>query len=91
MTTTNDSTFERAASAPLRFVELEETLVGDPAGVELRALVDRLTAGKQRVQAELDRGVSSERHARLSALARAYDSGLTALPKLWEDLNKGEN
>lgn len=72
-------------------VELDRRFSEDPAGVELKRLVERLTLGRSRVVQEMDRGVSTEDYARLSSLAAAYDAGISALPKLWASINDQRN
>ena len=73
---------------PLEIIEIDRRLAEDPAGVELKALIDRLVAGKGRVVQTLDRGVSSEEYARLASLSQAYDTGVDALPKLWASIHQ---
>ena len=73
---------------PVELVELDQRLAGDPDGIQLKGLVERLVAGKGRVVQEMDRGVSSDEFARLTALAQAYDAGVDALPKLWASINQ---
>lgn len=69
-------------------IELDERLASDPNGVELKKLVERLVAGKQRVVRTMDRGVGKDEYARLTSLAQAYDAGVDALPKLWASINE---
>ena len=74
---------------PLQIIELDLRLANDPNGLVLKSLVDRLSTGKRAVQRELDQGVSSSEHARLTTLVAAYSAGIDALPKLWACLNEG--
>lgn len=76
------------SSRKLGIIELDERLAADPNGVELKKLVERLVAGKQRVVRTMDRGVGKDEYARLTSLAQAYDSGVDALPKLWASINE---
>lgn len=72
----------------LDIIEIDRRLSEDPAGVELKALIDRLVAGKGRVVQALDRGVSKDEYARLASLSQAYDEGVDALPKLWASIHQ---
>ncbi len=72
----------------IELIEIDRRLSGDPHGVELKALVDRLVAGKARVVRALDRGVSTADYAKLTSLSQAYDAGVDALPKLWASINQ---
>lgn len=76
---------------PIEIVELDQRLANDPDGVEMKRLVERLSAGKGRVVREMDRGVSTEEYARLASLSLAYDAGVEALPKLWASINQPSN
>jgi hypothetical protein len=71
----------------LEIIEIDRRLAADPAGVELKALIERLVAGKGRVVQALDRGVGAEDYARLTSLSQAYDAGVEALPKLWASIH----
>lgn len=74
----------------LDIIEIDRRLADDLSGVQLKALTDRLVAGKGRVIQVLDRGVSSGDYARLSSLAQAYDVGVDALPKLWASIHQNQ-
>ncbi|WP_227493464.1 EscE/YscE/SsaE family type III secretion system needle protein co-chaperone [Paracoccus kondratievae] len=74
----------------LELDELERLLNHDPAGVELKRLLEKLSAAKSIVIREMDRGVSPEVYAQLTLLAQAYNSGIDALPKLWANINHSE-
>ena len=75
----------------LDIIEIDRRLAEDPSGVQLRALIDRLVAGKGRVVQALDRGVSTDEYARLSSLSQAYDAGVDALPKLWASIHQNQS
>lgn len=72
----------------LEIIEIDRRLAADPAGVELKALIDRLVAGKGRVVHAMDRGVGADEYARLASLSQAYDAGVDALPKLWASIHQ---
>lgn len=72
----------------IEIVELDRRLAGDPDGVELKRLTERLLVGKGRVVQEMNRGVSTDEYARLSSLSLAYDAGIDALPKIWASINE---
>jgi hypothetical protein len=72
----------------IELIEIDRRLADDPQGVELKALVDRLAAGKARVVRALDRGVSTAEYEKLTSLSQAYDAGVDALPKLWASINQ---
>lgn len=72
----------------IEIVELDRHLANDEDGQVLRQLSNRLLAGKDRVHQEMNRGVSTDEYARLTALSQAYDSGLDALPKIWASINQ---
>lgn len=72
----------------LEIVELDRRFNNDPNGAELKRLTDRLLAGKERVIHEMNRGVSTDEYARLTALSQAYDTGIDALPKIWASINQ---
>ncbi|MBK4214337.1 hypothetical protein JJJ17_00210 [Paracoccus caeni] len=74
----------------LELEELEKLLSDDPNGVELKRLLEKLSAAKSSVVREMDRGVSPEVYAQLTLLAQAYNSGIDALPKLWANINHSE-
>ena len=73
---------------PLEIIEIDQRLSNDPQGIELKALTERLVAGKARVVQAMDRGVSSDEYARLASLSAAYDAGVDALPKLWASIHQ---
>lgn len=71
--------------------ELNQMLDTDPDGVQMKLLIDRLLAGKQRSVRALNRGVGKDEFARLTSLAAAYDAGVEALPKLWASIRENPN
>ncbi|PZO67380.1 MAG: hypothetical protein DI498_03335 [Paracoccus denitrificans] len=71
----------------IEITELDKRLVNDTDGVELKRLLDKLSAGRSVVVQEMNRGVGPDQYARLSLLADAYSSGIEALPKLWAEIN----
>lgn len=64
-------------------LDLDRRLAADDAGWERDALVEELREYRRETRRRLDKGVSPERYAALSATISALDAAIEILPVLW--------